>query len=146
MIIGENKGKVIDNIKQATEEKEYNVKVEVNDPEVTNSEKKEIINKYLVNKRKISYKAKNELARVTVDIAMWMENRGTVIKGIEKVEHIKTGAIITNNHFNPIDSTIIRKLTKKLGKRTLFIVGKEANMAMDGLIRVYHELCRCNSN
>jgi len=88
MIIGENKGKVIDNIKQATEEKEYNVKVEVNDPEVTNSEKKEIINKYLVNKRKISYKAKNELARVTVDIAMWMENRGTVIKGIEKVEHI----------------------------------------------------------
>lgn len=42
MIIGENKGKVIDNIKQATEEKEYNVKVEVNDPEVTNSEKKKL--------------------------------------------------------------------------------------------------------
>ena len=37
------------------------------------------------------------------------------VKGIENLEKVKTGAIITSNHFNPIDTTIIQKLIKKLG-------------------------------
>lgn len=135
MIIGDKKNIVINNIKEATEKAEYNSKVEVNDPKMSSSEKREIIDKYLANKNKLTYKVKTEFARVTVDIATWMANRETTIVGMENVKDIKhTGAIITNNHFNPLDSTIIRKFVRKLRKRKLYIVGEETNLAMDGFI------------
>lgn len=134
MIIGDKRELVINNIKEATEKQEYNLKVEINDPRMSQEEKKKIINNYLVNKEKISYKAKNELARVTVDFFTWLENRESEIIGIENVKNIETGAIITNNHFNPLDSTIIRKFVRKLGKRKLFIVGEDTNLAMEGII------------
>lgn len=134
MIIGDKRELVINNIKEATEKEEYNSKVELGDPKMTQEEKKKIINKYLINKDKISYKVKNEFARATVDFFTWLENRESEIIGIENVENIESGAIITNNHFNPLDSTIIRKFVRKLGKRNLFIVGEETNLAMEGII------------
>lgn len=134
MIIGNNKNVVVNNIKNATENEEYNSKVEINDPSMTSSEKRELLDKYLANKDTISYKAKTEFARMIVGVATWMANKDTVIEGLENVKDIKNGAIITNNHFNPIDSTIVREFVKKMGKRKMFIVGEETNLAMDGMI------------
>lgn len=63
-----------------------------------------------------------------------MENRDTEVIGLENVKNINTGAIITSNHFNPLDNTVVRKFAKKAGKKRIYVIGQESNLAMDGLI------------
>lgn len=134
MIIGDSKEEVIENIKKATETEEFNKKVEVNDPNLSEEQRDEIIDKYLSRRKKITYMLNNKTARVIADTVSWSENKASEIIGLEKIRDINTGAIITSNHFNPLDSLIIRKMTKKLGKRHLYIVAQETNLAMPGLV------------
>lgn len=134
MIIGDNKKIVIENIKNATKSGEFNKKVEVDDPNLSDEQKDEIINKYLSRRKKITYKLNNKTARMIADTVAWMENRITKIEGLENIKDIDTGAVITSNHFNPLDSLIIRKLVRKAGKKHLYIVAQETNLAMTGLI------------
>ena len=134
MIIGDNKDKVIQNIRQALIDGDLNRKVEVDDPNLSAEEQEEIIKEYLENHKKISYKSKNEIARGIIAVATKALHKDTEIIGLENVKNIKTGAIITSNHFNPLDTTIIQKLIKKLGKRKLYIVTQVTNLAMDGVV------------
>lgn len=134
MIIGDYKGQVIGNIREAIEKGEYNNKVEVNDPKLSLEQKKEIINTYLNRRYKLSYKFNNKVARTIHSVVSNVQNKETKILGIRNVRDIKTGAIITSNHFNPLDNTIIKTLTKRLGKKRLYIVGQESNLAMDGFV------------
>lgn len=134
MIVGGNKEKVIENIKDAIQNDEFNSKVEVNDPKLTSEQKQRVIKSYLKNKKKIYYKVNNKIARGIIKMVTWMENRDTEVIGLENVKDIKTGAIITSNHFNPLDNTVVRKFAKKAGKKRIYIVGQESNLAMDGLI------------
>lgn len=134
MIIGGSKVKVIENIKRAVERNELNKKVEIGDPNLTSEQKQEIITKYIGNKDKLSYKIKNNIARFIINIVTNIQNKETEIVGIENIKDIKTGAIITSNHFNPLDSTVIQKVIKKIGKNRLYIVGQEENLAMEGII------------
>lgn len=41
---------------------------------------------------------------------------------------------MTSNHFSPLDSTIIRKLAKKTGRRRLYTVSQDTNFAVPGMI------------
>ena len=134
MIIGDNKDKVIKNIRKAVEDGELNRKVEVDDPNLTLKEQEEIINEYLENRKTIAFKSKNKIAREIVSVFTKTLQKETKIVGLENTAGIKSGAIITSNHFNPIDTTIIQKLIKKMGKRKLYIVSKVTNLAMDGLV------------
>lgn len=134
MIIGNNKEKVIDNIKNAVSNGEYNKKVEVDDPNLTSKEQEKIIKKYMENQNTISYKVKNRIARAIISIVTNMQNKETKIVGIENIKDINTGAIITSNHFNPLDNTIIQKLVKVLGRKRLYIVSQVSNLAMEGFI------------
>ena len=119
MIIGSNKKVVIENIKNALENDEHDRKVEVGDPNLTSEQKEQIINRYLENRNKLSYKIKNKLARILINIAASIQNKETEIVGLENIKDIKTGAIITSNHFNPLDSTVVQTAMKKVGKDTL---------------------------
>ena len=134
MIIGGDKEKVIENIKDAVQNDELNSKVEVNDPKLTADQKQQVIKNYLKRKKKISYKVNNKIARSILKMVTWMENRDTEIIGLENVENIKTGAIITSNHFNPLDNTVVRKFAKKVGKKRIYVIGQESNLAMNGLV------------
>ena len=134
MIIGDNKKEVINNIKIAADNKEFNKKVEVNDPKLSTEQKRKIIEKYLKTRNGLGYKFNNEIARLVVDFVTWSQNKDTEIVGLENIENLNSGAIITSNHFNPIDNTIIRKLVKKMGKNNLYIVGQESNLAMPGMV------------
>ena len=134
MIVGGNKEKVIENIKDAVENDELNSKVEVNDPKLTNEQKQRVIKKYLKSKKKIYYRLNNKIARGIIKMVTWMENRDTEVIGVEKVNKINAGAIITSNHFNPLDNTVVRKFAKKAGKKRIYVIGQESNLAMDGLI------------
>lgn len=134
MIIGSSKKAVIENIKKAIENDEHDKKVEIGDPELTQEQKREIVENYIKNKDKISYKIKNKIARIIINAVSCVQNRETQVIGIENIKNIKTGAIITSNHFNPLDSTVVQTAMKKIGKNRIFIVGQEENLAMQGFI------------
>lgn len=132
MIVGGDKEKVIENIKDAVENDELNSKVEIGDPKLSSEQKKRVIKRYLKRKKKFRYKLNNSIVRGIIKFVTWKENRDTEIIGLENVKDIKTGAIITSNHFNPLDNTVIRKFARKLGKKRIYIVGQDTNLAMDG--------------
>lgn len=133
-MIGISKDDVISNIKNATENGEFNKKVEIGDPSLTQKQEEQIIEKYIKNQDKISYKIKTKIARIIIFWGTKIINKETKIEGIENIKDIKTGAIITSNHFNPLDNLIIQKLTRKIGKKRLYIVSQVSNFAMEGFI------------
>lgn len=134
MIIGGNKDAVIENIKIAATKGRFNDKVEINDPTLSSKEKSKLIKHYLSNYQTIGYRFCNWMARCIVDQATRVLNRKTKVIGLENIEGITSGAIVTSNHFNPIDNTIVRKAVKKAGYKRLYIVSQETNLAMTGVI------------
>ncbi len=111
------------------------------DPKLSGEEIRKLINKYMKKQKKIVYKINNSIAKTILNAVTWKENRDTEVIGIENIEGIKTGAIITSNHFNQLDSTIIRSFVKKTGRKKLYIVGQETNLAM-----IYYEPYWNNTN
>lgn len=134
MIIGGSKAQVVKNISNAVKRGEFYSKVEVIDPNLTLDQKENIINKHFNDLNKLSYKLKNWVARSTTSVIDSYLNKDTIVVGKENIKNIKSGAIITCNHFNPIDNTIIREFTKKVSKKRLYIISEETNFAMQGFL------------
>ena len=134
MIIGENRPAVIDNIRTAAESSDFYAKVELNDPILTDGESKEIVNRYLANRKKSGYKLKSKVACAMADLAMLYINKETEIVGAEKLSELKGGAFITSNHFSPIENTVVRYAVKKCLKKKLAIISQVTNFAMTGII------------
>ena len=135
MIIGGNKDKVIENIKKNILENELNKKVEVSDPILSDKEREDILNKfYSIRKHKFCFYIKSIPARIYTAIILSKLNKYIEIEGLENLEKINNGAIITSNHFNPIDNMFIRKMIKKKYKKDIYIVSQETNLAMSGLL------------
>lgn len=134
MILGNKKEQVIRNIRDAAERGYFHAKVEVDDPQLTDHEKNSLVSRYLIERRSSSYRRKNFLARQIANAATWYFNRDTKIIGIENISMIKSGAIITANHFSPMDNTIIRRFVRKAKKKYLPIVSQESNLAMPGIV------------
>lgn len=129
----EERLQVIENMKQATRNHTFNKKVEPSDHVVTKEEREKVILKYDNRKKKLRNKAKTIVARSIVDSLTEFINLNTEIKGIENITNIKTGAIITSNHFSKVDNTIIRYLMHKIGKKREFdIIVQECNIFMPG--------------
>ena len=120
---------VIENIKRAVSNETFNVKVENDDPVVTDEQREDIVLNYDIFYHSLSKKIKRILARRIVNNYTKFFNGDTEIVGIDKLKDIKGGAIITCNHFNVMDSTIIRKLMIDLKKeKKLAIVIEESNI------------------
>ena len=123
---------VIENIKKCVEQNDFNSKVEVGDHIVTEEERQNVVMKFdtlrenplNVPKRAAARKIANEYTKII--------NKTTEIIGMENVEKLDFGAIITANHFNPVDSTLIRHLTNQLKKTSkLDIVIEESNLFLE---------------
>ena len=126
---------VIENIRKAAENKEFNSKVELHDHVVTDEEREKVILKYDSRKKKLRNKAKTVVARSITDSITEYFNFKTEIKGLENIKDIKTGAIVTSNHFSKIDNTIIRYLMHRIGKKRKFdIIVQETNIFMPGYL------------
>ena len=132
MIIGDNRRAVIENIKSKAESGDFHSKVELNDPVLTTEQSNAIVNGFIENRKKASFKFKAFFARKTANALTRALNRDTEIIGASKLENIKSGAIITSNHFSPIENTVVRHLVRKLGKKRLNIISQETNLAMKG--------------
>lgn len=137
MIIFPNRDAVIENIKQNLANQDYNKKVEIDDPHMTSEESMRRINEYFRKRNTLLGKVKNICARTIYQAVTWAENTNTQIVGMDnlKVLDPKQGAIITSNHFNPLENTIIRRFVQrtKTHKR-LFIISQDTNLGMKGLV------------
>lgn len=134
MILGANRDAVIKNIKSYAESGEFHNKVEPNDPVLTAEQNKEITDNYIENRKSLSYKAKTMVAVAIAKIATRIINKNTEIVGISKIPENLEGVIITSNHFGPLENTVIRHLTNKLGRKKLNIISQTSNFAMKGII------------
>lgn len=134
MIIENSKVAVVENIKQAVLNKEFNKKVEVEDPILSKTESQRVIAKYLKAVSSPFYRINNLISRAIADFMTYILNRNTKIVGLENIKGINKGAIITSNHFNPLENTAIRTMTKRAGHQRLFIVSEATNLCMKGVI------------
>lgn len=136
MIIGGSKKEVIKNIETNINNNELNKKVEVGDPNLTEEEKTKYINKFYQNQKSPINFIKNKIANKTVrKIAKEIYPNINII-GLEKLDYVDltNGAIITSNHFNPLDSYNIRKIVEEKLHKKLYIVVQDTNLAMPGAL------------
>ncbi len=136
MIIGGSKKEVINNIKKNIENNELNKKVEIGDPNLSEDEIQKYINDFYRNKKKLSYFFKNKIANKTVKKISKELYPDIKINGLEKLDlaGLSNGAIITSNHFNPLDSYNIRKIVEEKLHKKLYIVVQDTNLAMPGFL------------
>ncbi len=134
MIIGDNRAKVIQNIKTFAESGEFHNKVELNDPILTSEQMHSITQSYLENRSHFSFKVKSALALALARLAMKKINKDTEIVCMENIPDDLRGVIITSNHFSPLENTVVRYLISKKGKRRLGIISQASNFAMSGII------------
>lgn len=135
VVKSEERLKVIQNIKKAIESGNYNNKVEIGDPTITDEERQKRIINFDSLRRRIPSRMNAWASRKVADIATEMVNKTTEIDGMENIEGIDEGAIITCNHFSMFDNTVIRHLMRKIGKeKKLYIVVQETNMLMTGFL------------
>lgn len=134
MIIGENRTAVIENIRTNAQNGDFYKKVELNDPVITREQSDEIVKQFLDNRHTRKFRMKAWMARQIANVFTAVLNRDTEIIGLEKAAGITGGALITSNHFSPIENTGIRYFTRKLGKKRINIVSQITNFAMPGII------------
>jgi 1-acyl-sn-glycerol-3-phosphate acyltransferase len=133
MILMERREQAIHNMCEATKRGDLNAKAEPDDPQVTNKQRLELCRESVQARAKRAYRVRNRIARGIVDLATASVNRSTTIEGLEKIEGIQGGAVVTSNHFSPIDNTVVRYLVRKTGRKRLPIVCQADNYAMTGL-------------
>lgn len=134
MFIGGPKKEVVANIQKALEAREYDAKVETGDPKLSEKDKAKLVKKLLYIHKTPAYLFNNWLARCVTDTVSRIENRETEYTGLEHIKNIDTGAVITSNHFNPLENTAVREAMKKVGKKRMYVVCQESNYAMKGLV------------
>ncbi len=134
MIIGKNREQVIENIRKAAESGEFYAKVEPDDPILSAAESNHITCRYLSTRNTVGFKFKSFIARRIAEVATRIINRRTEIVGEENACDLSGGAIITSNHFGPLENTVIRHYVKKQGKKRLNVVSQVTNFAMSGFI------------
>lgn len=134
MIIGGNRRAVIENIKLCAESGEFHNKVELNDPVLTAEQSKKITENYIENRKQPVFKVKTALGVTLAKSAAKIVNKNTVITGLEKIPENLGGCLITSNHFNPLENTVIRYLTNTLGRKRLGIISQTSNFAMTGIV------------
>lgn len=134
MIIGENRKEVIENIKRYAESEQFHNKVEANDPNLTAEQSRKITDNYIENRNRVLYKFKKCLGVWLAKAATSLINKDTEIIGLDKIPNDLGGVLITSNHFSPLENTVIRHLTNKLGRKDLGIISQTSNFAMKGLV------------
>lgn len=133
MIIGGSKREVIDNIKRNILDNELNKKVEVNDPNLVDSEIDRLLDNFYRNRDRLSYGFKRRKADGIVSKFKRVVN--VSFDGTENLAglDLSRGAIITNNHFNPLDSYASRCICDYL-KKNMCIVIEDTNLALPGML------------
>ncbi|MCD8379229.1 MAG: 1-acyl-sn-glycerol-3-phosphate acyltransferase [Lachnospiraceae bacterium] len=133
MILGGNKAAVVENIKTNLISGNYNNKAEVGDPNITSEEKTELALRDARNRGTVGYWMKTRLAMTFLYFFDLFMNRSTKVEGMENLSQVQGGAIVTSNHFNQLDNTVVRETMRRGKQGRLYTVVQESNLAMSGL-------------
>ncbi|BDZ31904.1 1-acyl-sn-glycerol-3-phosphate acyltransferase [Lactiplantibacillus sp. WILCCON 0030] len=131
MIIGGDKRLVVANIKQAVQNEQWHLKVEVDDPVLSPAAQSALIEAYLQRLDGPTYRTANWVANQVATSMTAVLNRTTTFHGLENLAGIGA-SIITSNHFNPLENSVIRAAMRRTGRRHLAIVSETTNLAMTG--------------
>ena len=123
---------VIENIKANIAAGEFNNKVEPGDPTLDEEQTRRMLYKIVKHRESISYGLKNFVSLVIAFVGTTIFNKETVIEGMPKITGIRGAAIVTSNHFAPLENTIIRYMVRRNRKGRLFAVSQDTNFAMKG--------------
>lgn len=132
-ILLDKRDEAVSNMRMALKDMDLNAKVEPDDPNLSSEEKRRICERFIEQYPTRSFRRKRHIARWIANVATRLANRNTKFVGLEKIKGIDTGAIVTSNHFSPIDNTVVRLAMHKAGKWRLPIVCQESNLAMPAL-------------
>lgn len=122
----------IENIRANVAAGEFNRKAEPGDPQLDTEQIHELLRRTVYQRGSLPYRIKNGCAHVIADVACHLLNRSTVFEGLDKVRDLRGPAIITTNHFDFLDCTIMHELGRRLGKGHIFGVSQATNFAMPG--------------
>ncbi|KRL11325.1 MAG: 1-acyl-sn-glycerol-3-phosphate acyltransferase [Schleiferilactobacillus harbinensis] len=120
---------VIENIEKAVASDQFNRKVETDDPNISNTKEKQLLADYVQNLQTWSYRVNNLTARTAMNAAARIITRDMPIDGQENLAKITGGAIVTSNHFSPIENMLVRR---GMGMHRLYIISEATNFFMDG--------------
>lgn len=134
MILGQDREAVIENIRGAAESGDFYAKVELHDPVLTEAQSRAVIDRYMVDRRRFSFRVKTAVAMGFADLAGAVINRDTCTVGAEAIPPIPGGVILTSNHFGPLENTVIRRYAKQYLKKKVRVVSQVTNFAMPGAI------------
>lgn len=125
--------KVIKNIGAAVSDGDSFRRVELHDKVVTAEDVRRVILPFDIERKKLGSKISAFLARHMAESETKKRNAETKIVGLENALSVTGGAIVTQNHFNFMDSTISRLLAMKCGRAKKFdIIIQEENVFMTG--------------
>ncbi|MFC6253866.1 lysophospholipid acyltransferase family protein [Secundilactobacillus hailunensis] len=125
---------VVNNIIQAVNDGAFHRKVEVSDPTLSPTDAQAVLTQYLNRRHSPSFAVKSWLAGQIILAAVHHVNRKTTVSGLEKINQIKTGAIVTSNHFHPMENTAIRYALRQAGFKKMAIVSQVTNFQMTGFL------------
>lgn len=108
---------------------------------------------YQLLPNEIDYEQKNIMTKIKSKIANWVAQIGIngfikkgmfaikEIKGIENWQNVKSGAILTCNHFSPVDSFIMQKVLKASKKKKMFRIIREGNYTNPPTLKFFMRNC-----
>ena len=124
----------IENIKANILAGEFNRKAEPFDPDLDDEQIRRVLHHTVDQRSGLPYKFKNWVAHTIADVACHILNRDTLMVGMENIRGLRGGAIVTSNHFDPLECTIIHEMGRRNHKGHIFGVSQATNFAMPGFL------------
>lgn len=132
MIIGKNRRQVILNIKKSVKEKNFNAKVEPNDPILSKKERLNLVKNFWANHDKLFSRIINLIARGILNVGTPILTFNTKIDNPTSLKNLSS-AIVTCNHYNQFDCLPLKRLAMKYHKRLYFVI-EDTNLKLPSWI------------
>lgn len=133
MILGNDRPAVVEQIRKNVETGAMNAKAELDDPAVDPAELKHLLASFLQEELNPRTEWKKKTADRIIRNVSSKVNKNTRVIGIEKLQNLHSGSVVTCNHFNQVDNTVVRYALAKHSSHPVHTVIEETNLAMGGL-------------
>ena len=125
---------VYENIKTALQRRQYNSKVEINDPVLCLKDKEIILRNYLESRQTRKFIINRKVAEMILHVGTGLVGLVTGITGKDNLNGMTGPAIVTCNHFSPLDPAIVSFCMRKNGFKNINFVNQDSNLAMKGMV------------
>ena len=125
---------VYENIRTAVSLNQLNSKVEPGDPKLLREDKEALLRHYIDYRTAYGFCVKKYIAEAIFHAGTSAVGLITQVDGLENLSGIRGPAIVTCNHFSPLDPAIVRFAMRKAGFRRISIVNQDSNLAMKGFV------------